>query len=342
MNLALIGKYDRGEEGTRYAWSLDGEGMPYVESGAFRRRTKLGKGTSDEKIAAYTISVSRGCILTANNLQCHFCITGNVIPFKRLLNAREIAFQNVYLALDDEEGNKNKKLREFAYMGQGEPGLNYQEVKKAIIGTDLIMQKLKIRTFRHIFATCGIPKTIRQLGQDIKNGDYGDLSILLHLSVHADLKKRKEIMPINNLYPLKEVIDSTHDYYKDTGLQVSVNFMLFKNAVLKGRKPFSNITVTTMNNLLEILNPEIHRIVLCEYNQDSRIGKNEEITLKEIGLLEELLKKRKFSYKRFVAFGKEDKLACGLLGGEAEPNIDQEVIKPIFKKAKELVSQYIK
>jgi|GEM_PF-943986 len=341
IGLIPIAKYDCSEEGARYAWSLDGKSSPFVESGSFKRRTKLGKGTRDEDIAAYTISVSKGCILSKNNAQCEFCVTGNSVLFERLLTAQEIALQNIFLVLDDKEANSLNKSREFAYMGQGEPGLNYPAVKKAIIGTDLIMKKLGIKTFRHIFATSGIPDAIYQLGRDIKNGDYGESEVLLHLSLHAG-DKRSSIMPINKQYPLEEVVEASYNYYDNTRQQISINFMLLKNVALKDGTKFNNVSVSALGSLLSLLDPKVHKIVLCEFNCGPKVCRSEEISKEDVNPLEDLLKSKKFLYKKFIAFGKDNKLACGLLGGLAEYNLDRKTILESLIKANNLIAEHIK
>lgn len=76
-NIKPVGKYINkcGEEGIRYVWKVDKRMEYYVESGSFLRRTKLGEGTKDESIRAYTTSVSLGCILSKKDKQCKFCVT---------------------------------------------------------------------------------------------------------------------------------------------------------------------------------------------------------------------------------------------------------------------------
>ena len=340
-NLIPVGKYinNYGEDGTRYVWEIDGCRDYYLESGAFSRRTKLGVGTRDEHIKAYTTSVSLGCGLEKMKSQCKFCVTGNRIPFGRFLSSREIALQNVFMVLDENAAFLEKE-REFAYMGQGEPGLSYKSVKEAIIGTDIIMGKLGIKTYRHIFATAGIPSAIKKLTDDIKNSAYINNKILLHISLHS-VRERGKIMPVNDIFPLQDVVDATKDYSHVTDEKVVMNFILFKNAILSGIGPITNSSEEEIICLTKILDPKIHRIILCEYNLSSA-GVSEEITAKEVGKIERVLREAGFEVKRFAAFGKKDNLACGLLGGKAEPNLSIEEIKEKLKQANNLVNKYVK
>ena len=103
----------------------------------------------------------------------------------------------------------NKK-REFAYMGQGEPGYSYSQVRMAIELTNSIMNALGQKVHRHIFATCGIPEAIKNYADDIKN--YYSEKVTLHLSLHAS-NERSLLMPINTVYPLNEVISVVNTIY---------------------------------------------------------------------------------------------------------------------------------
>jgi len=343
INIKPSGKYINkcGEEGIRYSWEVDGRNDYYVESGAFLRRTKLGKGTKDENIRAYTTSVSLGCLLSKKGKQCKFCVTGNTIPFIRLLSSREIALQNVFMMLDDEVSDLSKNKREFAYMGQGEPTFSYEKVKEAIIGTEAIVKKLGTKTYRHIFATCGNPHIIKKLANDLKNGDYGNTKILLHLSIHS-VNDRDQIMPINRSYPLKEVLLSSEEYSKVSGDKVVINFLMFKKAILSKSGPFTTVSKKEIRNLIKLLNPKYHRIILCEYNPSRLIGSNKSINVRELTELNKIIKDAGFEVKKFVSFGKEDKLACGLLGGKASPNLNQDKIKFTLDRAVKLVNENVR
>jgi hypothetical protein len=47
-----------------------------------------------------------------------------------------------------------------------------------------------------------------------------------------------------------------------------------------------------------------------------------------------------FETKKFIAFGKEDNLACGLLGGQAKPNINKQEIEAIWNRSLELIEKF--
>ena len=343
-NFLPIGKYINkcGEEGIRYAWKLDKKEAFYVESGAFLRRTKLGKGTRDEKIRAYTTSVSMGCLLGQSQIPCKFCVTGNTIPFGRVLTSREIALQNIYMMLDDNDQELSKNRREFAYMGQGEPGFSYEKVKEAIIGTDMIVKVLGTETYRHIFATSGVTPAVKKLTEDFANGDYGDANILLHLSVHST-NDRDRLMPINKKYPLKGLIAASVGYAKVAKRKVAINFLMFKNAMLSNSGPFTTASEKEVRDLSKLLNPKYHRVILCEYNPSPLIGgTNSDVSIEETDSFKKILEDSGIETKRFISFGREDKLACGLLGGKVSPNLTGEEIAERLDKASCLVNEHVK
>ncbi|MFA4942492.1 MAG: hypothetical protein WC564_02535 [Patescibacteria group bacterium] len=340
LNIRPVGKYvnDDGREGVRYAWALDGSDDVYVESGAFYKRTYLDTKSIDAGIAAYTTSVSLGCILSEGSKQCKFCVTGNLIPFRRLLTAEEIALQNVFMVLDDLEANRANKPREFAYMGQGEPGFSYSQVREAILITNSVMNSLGVEVYRHIFATSGVPSAIRSLTNDVARGVFGKTKILLHLSIHSAFN-REQLMPIDQLYPVKDVISASEEYAKAINDKVVINLMMLKDAMLMGSGPFNTMSPVYALNLIKILNPKYHRVTLCEYNADGKVGTNNLITPEEVSALENIFVSNGFEFKKFVAFGKQHKLACGLLGGQAIPNIDPTKTDPILEKAIDLIKK---
>ncbi len=344
INFLPVGKYinDCGEEGIRYAWKLDDKGGYYVESGAFLRRTKLGKGTKDENIRAYTTSVSMGCLLGQGKMPCRFCVTGNTIPFDRLLTSREIALQNVYMMMDDNDSDLSKNRREFAYMGQGEPGFSYDKVKEVIIGTDLIVKTLRTETYRHIFATSGVTTAVEKLTEDLANGDYGNANILLHLSVHS-VNDRDRLMPINVKYPLKDLIAASVDYAKVAKQKAVINFLMFKNAMFGNFGPFNTASEQEIRDLAKLLDPRYHRVILCEYNPSPLTGgTSNNVSVEEADALQKIAESFGLEVKRFVSFGRKDKLACGLLGGKASPNLAAEEIEEKLNKALDLVKEYVK
>ncbi|RGH94773.1 hypothetical protein DW708_08675 [Ruminococcus sp. AM27-11LB] len=320
-------------EGMRYAWLRPGYAR-YIESASFVNKSK-GK---NEGICGYTTSVSAGCVLAAQKLPCSFCRTGNLLPFRGFLTYKEIAKQNVFMVLVDmyQEAYpelRNKK-REFAYMGQGEPGFSYSQVRMAIELTNKVMHVLGQQVYRHIFATCGITEAIYNYKDDVKN--YFTEKVTLHISLHAT-KEREKLMPIDRIYPYGEVIKAIDDISDITGEKPCIGIMLFNQFSPKSQR--FNYT-NSKKNVLDIinrLNPQKCRLSFCEYNSTDDLGKAEVYSRKEVEELLYEVQKRGFETKYFSSFGQDKKAACGMLGGK-EPEYD---ISDKWQKLSELADKLI-
>jgi len=104
----------------------------------------------------------------------------------------------------------------------GEPLLNYQNVLKAIeritAEDGLFMSPKRITV-----STAGVAKQIKKLGED-------KVRFKLALSLHAaNDKKRNEIMPINESNNIKALIDALNYFYKQTGNEITFEYILFQN-----------------------------------------------------------------------------------------------------------------
>ena len=160
----------------------------------------------EEDRGAVCISSQVGCAMN-----CGFCRTGSG-GFTRNLTPYEIVSQ--FMSARDSYGewptkvDSNRMLSNIVFMGMGEPLLNYDNVIGAIrILTDnegICVSKRKITV-----STCGIAPVIPRLAKDISG-------VKLALSLHASNDEtRSRLMPINNKYPLKEVMAACRKYQED-------------------------------------------------------------------------------------------------------------------------------
>ncbi len=157
----------------------------------------------EEDRGAVCISSQVGCAMG-----CGFCRTGSG-GFLRNLDVYEIISQYI-IARDytDEwptKTDENRLLSNIVFMGMGEPLLNYENLITAIkILNDnegLCISKRKITV-----STCGIVPFIPKLAKDVPG-------VKLALSLHAaNDETRSKIMPINQKYPLKQVIAACKEY----------------------------------------------------------------------------------------------------------------------------------
>ncbi len=169
--------------------------------------------TEERKTAC--VSSQIGC-----SLSCKFCATG-YMDRKRNLTYDEI-YDQVVLINQQSEKTFEKKLTNIVFMGMGEPLLNYSNVMKAIerISAEdgLFMSPKRITV-----STAGVAKQIRMLGDD-------KVRFKLALSLHAPTDaKRNEIMPINETNNIKVLIEALNYFYKQTGSEITLEYILFKN-----------------------------------------------------------------------------------------------------------------
>lgn len=176
----------------------------------------------EEERGTLCVSSQVGCTLT-----CKFCHTGTQ-PLVRNLGPHEILQQVMHArdVLDEwpkpgEKANDGRDLTNIVMMGMGEPLYNYQNVSKAL---KICMDGdgLSISRRRITLSTSGVVPQIRQCGEE--------LGVRLAISLHATTdEQRSAIMPINNKYPLEELLDACRSY---PGLN-NANRITFEYVMLK-------------------------------------------------------------------------------------------------------------
>jgi adenine C2-methylase RlmN of 23S rRNA A2503 and tRNA A37 len=342
MRLQPVGYSRLGQsnsDGIRYVWQLS-EKTPYIESAAFRTRARLQTADTDNRICAYTTSVSSGCALSAARIACKFCRTGNALRFSGPLTSKEIAVQNVFMVLSDLErfadAPEANNSREFAYMGQGEPGFSYTQLRQAIKITDKSMTALGQRVFRHILATCGVVEMVDALIHDFETNFFDGTRITFHYSLHAT-QHRSDVMPIDDVYSHKEIIRRLPRLKKLTGEKPCVGVLLFKD-YCNGTSPRHHYTnKDEIDRIIALLDPEVCRISLCEFNQWDNVGANAEVSPEEAAHLAARLEEKGFQVKLFASFGKRENAACGLLGGAAPEQGTDPAVSNWYGKALSII-----
>ncbi len=160
-----------------------------------------------------TICVSSqiGC-----RMGCKFCASTG-IPFIRNLTSGEIVEQILAVEQDIQD-----KVSNIVFMGIGEPLDNYDNVIKAI----KIINNPKGLNIgaRHIsVSTSGLVPRIYDLANE-------NIQCTLSISLHAtNDEKRSSMMPVNNLYNVKELMKACKDYIKITNKRISLEYALAKD-----------------------------------------------------------------------------------------------------------------
>jgi len=173
------------------------------------------RGDKSKKRNTLCISSQVGCAMG-----CTFCATGQG-GFVRNLSAGEIVGQvyevNHILKAEGEE----LPVGNVVYMGMGEPMLNFEQfIKSAELLHHEKGQNISYR--RMTVSTCGIVGGILKLAEI-------DNDMVLAISLHAsNNKERSQIMPINNRYPLEDVLSACKEYQKRTKKRLTFEYALIK------------------------------------------------------------------------------------------------------------------
>jgi len=165
------------------------------------------------------VSSQVGCTLT-----CTFCHTGTQ-RLVRNLTPTEIVMQ--LLVARDHLGewpspSEGRLVSTIVLMGMGEPLYNFENVKKAM---QIVMDDNGINLSRRriTLSTSGVVPEIYRCGEE--------MGVNLAISLHAvNDKVRSEIMPINNKYPIDELLTACKNY---AGLKNSRK-ITFEYILLKG------------------------------------------------------------------------------------------------------------
>ena len=162
----------------------------------------------------YTICLSSqiGC-----KMGCKFCASTG-IPFVRNLEAGEIVEQ--IIAIEQEE---KIRVSNIVFMGIGEPLDNFEQVMKAI---EIINHPKGLNIgARHIsISTSGLVPKIYELADR-------QMQCTLSVSLHSsENETRSAMMPVNQTYPIEELMKACQYYIAKTNKRISFEYALAKGS----------------------------------------------------------------------------------------------------------------
>ena len=167
------------------------------------------------------ISSQAGC-----GMNCPFCATGQA-GLTRNLSTAEIVSQvvagAVELAAGEIPGGPGR-VGNIVFMGMGEPLANYGATLAAVRRiVSPAPEGLGISARGVTVSTVGLAPRMRQLAHE-------GLPVTLALSLHApDDELRDELVPVNNRWPVAEVLDAAWEYADRTHRRVSIEYALIKD-----------------------------------------------------------------------------------------------------------------
>ena len=171
------------------------------------------------------ISSQVGC-----RMGCKFCAS-TLLGRVRDLTPSEMLGQIIAAQKDTSE-----RISNVVMMGIGEPLDNYDNTVKflRLVSMD---EGLNIG-LRHIsVSTCGLVDKIDKMASE-------GLPITLSVSLHAyDNEVRSSIMPVNNKYPIEELLSACDRYFDKTGRRISFEYTLIagKNDTQEGASKLASV-----------------------------------------------------------------------------------------------------
>ena len=180
------------------------------------------------------VSSQSGCPLT-----CRFCATGQM-KFGRNLTAAEIVDQALHF-------RRIEPIDHCVFMGMGEPMMNLDAVLEACRA----LPELGVTNRRTAISTVGWVPGIDRLAEC-------DMPIRLALSLHApEDSLRSELMPVNDRYPLAEVLAACARYHRARKRMVFVEYVMLAGV---------NDGPLQAKQLAALLDPRVYKVNLIPYN----------------------------------------------------------------------------
>jgi 23S rRNA (adenine2503-C2)-methyltransferase len=259
----------KASDGTVKALFRTGEGHP-VEAVLMRFR---------DGRRSVCLSSQSGCPLT-----CTFCATGQM-RFGRNLTASEILDQALHF-------RRIEPIDHAVFMGMGEPMLNLEsvlEAARALPDTGVTWRRTTI-------STVGWLPGLRRFVDEVEE------PIRLALSLHAPTDElRSELMPVNDRYPLEEVLAECYRYFKLHHRKVFVEYVMLRGV---------NDRVEQARALADLLDPKVFKVNLIPYNPT---GIYDGSSSKAIAAFKATLDRAQLPATVRLTRGRDIQAACGQL-----------------------------
>jgi 23S rRNA (adenine2503-C2)-methyltransferase len=225
------------------------------------------------------LSSQSGCPLT-----CTFCATG-AMRFGRNLTASEILDQALHF-------RRREAVNHAVYMGMGEPFLNYD----AVLESARRLPDLGITPRRTTISTVGWMPGLTRFVDEV------DAPIRLALSIHAaDGALRSDLMPVNDRFPLADVLAECRRYFELRRRKVYVEYVMLAGV---------NDSVAAARRLAGVLDPGVFKVNLIPYNPTGSFEGSSRAT---IGSFKRVLDRAGIPATVRLTRGRDIEAACGQL-----------------------------
>jgi len=225
------------------------------------------------------LSSQSGCPLT-----CTFCATGQM-RFGRNLTASEILDQALHF-------RRIEPIDHVVFMGMGEPMLNIESVLEAARA----LPDVGVTWRRTTISTVGWLPGLRRFVDEVEE------PIRLALSLHAPTDElRSELMPVNDRYPLDEVLAECTRYFALRRRKVFVEYVMLRGV---------NDRVEQARALASLLDPKVFKVNLIPYNPTGIYGGS---SPKAIEAFKNVLGRARVPVTVRLTRGRDIAAACGQL-----------------------------
>jgi 23S rRNA (adenine2503-C2)-methyltransferase len=228
------------------------------------------------------VSSQSGCPLT-----CSFCATGQM-KFGRNLTADEILDQALHF-------RRTEAVDHVVFMGMGEPTMNIDNVLAACER----LPDLGVTHRRTAISTVGWVPGIDRLAAC-------ELPIALALSLHAPNDGlRSQLMPVNDRYPLAEVLAACDRYRARRRRRVFVEYVMLDGV---------NDLPEHARELTQLLDPRVYKVNLIPYNPT---GAYDGSSPERIERFRAILAEHRLPATVRLTRGRDIEAACGQLAATA-------------------------
>jgi len=225
------------------------------------------------------LSSQSGCPLT-----CTFCATGQM-RFGRNLTPSEILDQALHF-------RRIESVDHAVFMGMGEPMLNLDSVLEAARSLPDVGITWRRTTISTVGWLPGLTRFIDEVEEPIR----------LALSLHAATDElRSELMPVNERYPLADVLAECERYFKLRQRKVFVEYVMLRGV---------NDRVEQARSLADLLDPKVFKVNLIPYNPT---GMYDGSSRKAIGAFKHVLDRARVPATVRLTRGRDIAAACGQL-----------------------------
>ena len=229
------------------------------------------------------VSSQSGCPLT-----CTFCATGQM-SFHRNLSASEILDQALHF-------RRLEPIDHVVFMGMGEPMLNVDEV----IAAARRLPDLGVTHRRTTVSTVGWLPGLRRFVDGVEE------PVRLALSLHAaEPALRSQLMPVNDRYPLADVLVECRRYFELRRRKVFIEYVLLAGV---------NDRVEQAQTLAGVLDPKVFKVNLIPYNPTGAFTGS---SPKAIAAFESELRRSGIPTTVRLTRGRDIAAACGQLAASS-------------------------